>query len=48
MDGPMARGNLEENEDLLSWLGLEVIQEYTKSNTDGMFSLLALVESETI
>lgn len=48
MDGPMARGNLEENEDLLGRLGLEVIREYTKSDTDGMFSLLALVESETI
>lgn len=48
MDGPMVKGNLEENEDLLGQLGLDVIQEYTKSDTDGSFSLLALVKSETI
>ena len=48
MDGPMAKGNLEENEDLLGRLGLDIIREYTKSDTDGMFSLLALVETEPI
>ena len=48
MDGPMAKGNLEENEDLLGRLGLDVIREYTKSDADGMFSLLALVGSETM
>ena len=48
MDGPMVKGNLEEGEDLLGQLGLDVIREYTKSDTDGTFSLLALVESETI
>ena len=48
MEGPVAKGNLEENEDLLSRLGLDVIREYTKSDKDGMFSLLALVGSETM
>ena len=48
MEGPIAKGILEENEDLLGRLGLEVIREYTKSDKDGMFSLLALVKSETI
>ena len=48
MDGPMAKGNLEENEDLLGRLGLDIIREYTKSDTYGMFSLLALVETEPI
>ena len=48
MDGPMAKGNLEENEDLLGRLGLDIIREYTKSDTDGTFSLLALVKTESI
>lgn len=46
MDGPMVKGDLKDNEDLLGRLGLDVIREYTKSDADGTFSLLALVESE--
>lgn len=42
---PMVKGDLKDNEDLLGRLGLDVIREYTKSDTDGTFSLL--VESET-
>ena len=48
MDGPMIKGELEENKDVLGRLAIDVIREYTKSDTDGTFSLLALVESETI
>ena len=48
MDGPMVKGNLEESEDLLGQLGLDVIRGCTKSDADATFSLLTLVESQTI
>ena len=48
MEGTIIKGNLDENEDLLGRLSRDVIREYTKSERDGMFSLLALVKSETI
>lgn len=36
---------LEEDEDVLDQQGLDIIREYTLSNMDGMFSLLALIKS---
>ena len=45
MEGPIDKGYLEEDEDVLGQQGLDIIREYTLSNMDGMFSLLALVKS---
>lgn len=41
----LKKGYLEEDEDILGQQGLDIIREYTLSNMDGMFSLLALVKS---
>jgi hypothetical protein len=41
MDG----GELTEDEDILTEKGLDIIREYTESNRDGTFSLLALANS---
>lgn len=45
MEGPIDKGYLEEDEDVLGQQGLDIMREYTLSNMDGMFSLLALVKS---
>lgn len=45
MQGPIDRGSLEDGEDALSLKGLNVVREYTSSDVEGMFSLLALVKS---
>lgn len=47
-DGPIVKGNLEGNEDVLGQLGLDVIREYAKSDAGATLSLLALVKSQTI
>ena len=47
-DGPMVKGNLDGNEDVLGQLGLDVIREYAKSDAGATLSLLALVKSQTI
>lgn len=45
MEGPVVKGNLNGDEDLLGQLGFDAIQEYIQSDRNGAFSLLALVES---
>lgn len=44
-EGPMRRNVLEQDEDVLSKKGREVIQMYTQSDLEGSFSLLALIDS---
>lgn len=48
MKGPLHRGSLGEGEDVLSTLGLGVIQNYIDSQTEGQFCLLALVGSQSM
>lgn len=45
MEGPVVKGNLNGDEDLLGQLEFYVIQEYIQSDRNGAFSLLALIES---
>lgn len=42
LDGPINRGAIEENEDMLG-PALNVVKQYTECEKDGTFSLLALV-----
>lgn len=44
-EGPICRNVLEQDEDVLSKNGREIIQMYTQSDLEGSFSLLALVDS---
>jgi ubiquitin carboxyl-terminal hydrolase L3 len=46
MDGPIPNGSLSDNDDLLTDKGLAAIRDYTESNKDGAFGLLALVERQ--
>ena len=43
LDGPVHRGPLTGDEDVLARRGLDIIREYTDSEKDGRFGLLALV-----
>lgn len=43
MDGPIQKGRLAEDEDLLSQQVIDILMEYTDSEQEGTFSLLALL-----
>ena len=45
-DGPRKIGQLTENEDVLNATGLGRVREYTESQKEGNFGLLALVADE--
>ena len=46
LDGPVNRGRLAGDEDVLATKGLDIIRKYADSEEDGTFGLLAMVAAK--